>query len=296
MKQVAIGIDLGGTNLMSGAVTAEGNVLAARETRVGDKSLQAIIDLLVREIDFFSREAHGDICGVGLGIPGIVDPQAGIVHQSPHFPDFVNINIRERLQQRVALPLHIDNDVNMFALGEARYGAGKGIPHFVMMTLGTGIGGGIFLDGELVHGERGFAGEIGHIIVEPQGRQCGCGGRGCLELYAASAAFDGESPEKMAELAHAGDAKAVERWNAFGRYLGLGIITTMNVLGITTFIIGGGIADAFDLFAPAVQREAQQRTYAKYAETFRLFQAKLRRVGGIIGAGGACFERGTQNP
>ncbi|MFH0800698.1 MAG: ROK family protein [Pseudomonadota bacterium] len=304
----AIGIDLGGTNLKVGVVDSSGRVAVSRSVPVGqDRSARGIVAQIIEEAARLRREAPGPVIALGCGVPGIVDFEKGIVYSSPNLPEWGDVPVRELLLKGTGLPVALDNDANMYALGECRFGAGRGHRNMVLLTLGTGIGGGIVLNGEVFHGDDGFAGEVGHLVVEPEGISCGCGGRGCWERYAASRGFQvhaerlekkereallaaagtdlaGLTPELMAKLAGSGNKIAIELWGTLGRYLGIGIATLLNILGVYTFVVGGGIARSMDLFAGSAKREALAHTYPRHEASLSIIRAALGDNAGIVGA------------
>ena len=307
-KQLAVGVDLGGTNLRAGLVDAAGRVLARNAVPSGPgATVESVVAQIASHEKDLEGRAEGDVVAVGCGVPGIVDAAQGVVHRSPNLPEWNEAPVGAALARVLGLPFVLDNDANMHALGEWRFGAGKGRRSMVMLTLGSGIGGGLILNGEVFHGDAGFAGEVGHLVTEPDGPPCGCGGRGCWELFAGSRAFRiaaerlpaGEraallaaagvavgdlTPERMAGLAGAGNATAIALWEGYGRALGVGIASLLNILGVETFVIGGGIARSFDLFAAAARREALAHTYAWHADRLLIANAILGDDAGIVGA------------
>jgi len=311
----AIGVDLGGTNLRVGVIRDDGHVEADAAVPVGtEKSADRIASLIGEHVALMQNQTSLPLTGCGCGIPGIVDSDRGIVFNSPNFPDWQDVPILKLLEKSITLPLLIDNDANMFALAELLFGAGKGRHNLIMLTLGSGIGGGIVIDGKVFHGDRGFAGEVGHIVVEPDGVPCGCKSHGCWEQYAAGRAFThlvhrlpkhereavlaevyGDanqlSPELIASLAGRGNTIAKELWRSYGRYLGIGIASLINVLGITTIVIGGGIARSWDYFIDACRAEIMSRTYHKNVVQLKLLPASLGENTGIVGAASAMFQR-----
>lgn len=300
----AIGIDLGGTNLKAGLVSRSGKIFSARVVALGkNKSPAAITGLIVREVRSIRAGTVHKVCAVGLGVPGIVDFERGIVHSSPNLPAWRNIPIGKLIARRAGLPVVVDNDANMFAIGESRFGAGRGRKNMVLITLGTGIGGGLILDGRIFHGDEGLAGEVGHIVVVPKGVKCGCGRRGCWERYAASHAFEelikflpnaeqrslikkapGLKPDYISILATGGNKSALKLWDYFGEYLGIGIATILNTLGVETFILGGGISKSFDLFAKTARESALSHTYKYHSNRLVIRRAKLGNKAGVAGA------------
>lgn len=300
-----IGIDVGGTNLRGGVVRGAKIVRQASHP-VGDArspaDIVAAIAALVHELTMGDRPPEA----VGVGIPGIVDVASGTVIRSPHFPTWHEFPVQQQLSDALQLPVVIDNDANLIALGELTLGAGRELSHCVMMTLGTGIGGAIILDRALVHGNRGFAGEIGHIVIDRHGPPCPCGGRGHWEQYASASGFpnvvrevlgaatllpdwlsiqtQATWPEQLAERAAAGDRLARRIWQRFGENVAIGVASVANVIGVEDCIIGGGLAGAWAWFAPAARAALPQWTYAAVAERLRLHRAALGDAAGIFGA------------
>lgn len=308
VAEYAIGVDLGGTNVRVGLVDRLGTILSRRSQPIGeDKSPLAVIRIMDRMIKELASKSPRPPAVVGCGIPGIVDYEHGIVYGSPNLPQWCDVAIRDEIASTVGLPVVVDNDANQHALGEHRLGAGKGHDNMVLLTLGTGIGGGLILDGKLFHGDCGFAGEVGHIVVEPDGVACGCGRRGCWEQYAASHGFathakrlkkhereellsvagvaaDDLTPELMGRLADQGNPIARRLWETFGSYLGVGIATLINTLGVTTFVIGGGIARSWEKFIATALGEIANHTYEENVRRLKLLPAALGDDSGMIGA------------
>ncbi len=312
-SSLAIGVDVGGTNIRAGLVGSDGAVLKLVTVPVTNRSAEAVVEAICGHVESLAKHASQPLAGCGCGIPGIVNSEEGIVYSSPNYPDWRDVPILKMLRSKIALPLSIDNDANMFAFAELLFGAGKGRRNMVALTLGSGIGGGIIIDGKLFRGDRGFAGEVGHITVEPDGVACACGNRGCWEQYAASRAFthfvhrlplrekegilalaSGDAaaltPEFVAELAGSQNATAKDLWRFFGRYLGIGIASLVNVLGITTIVIGGGIARSWNLFIDAAKAEVEGRTYARNAKHLKLLKASLGDNTSVVGAASIFFE------
>jgi len=216
------------------------------------------------------------------------------------------------ISERVGLPVVIDNDANFYALGECWVGAGREYRNMILLTLGTGIGGGIIIADTIFHGDVGFAGEVGHMTIEMSGEECDLGWKGDWENYAASRAFstlvkllgDGErnsflkvnsldpknlTPELMAKLAGDGDETALKLWGMFGESLGTGIASLINILGITTFVIGGGIAESWELFIQGTRKGIADHTYQENIDRLILERAELKDSAGIIGSAYGAF-------
>lgn len=306
--KTAIGIDVGGTNVRCGLVDERGAVLARRSAPVGDdRTHRAVIDLTAQLVAQLVAEAKEQPTALGCGVPGIVDSDRGVVIRSPNFPDWEEVAIGAELTRVTGLAAVVDNDANQYALGEQRCGAGRGRSNLILLTLGTGIGGGIVLDGKILHGDCGFAGEVGHMVVEADGVDPGIGWPGDWEHYAASRGFatlaarlpegpreafvkragcaiDALTPERVAQLADAGNAQAVALWQEFGRYLGVGMASLINIFGVTTFVLGGGIARSWDRFVPAAREAIARHTYQQNVDRLVIEPAALGDDAGIIGS------------
>lgn len=307
---MTVGIDLGGTNVRAGLCSGETQIVARIEEPSQAKGKpEALVDQLVAIVERLRKKAGAPVTAVGVGVPGIHDAISGVIHQSPHFPEWRDVPFRDLLRERLDSPVVTDNDANMWALGEARYGAGRGKDQVLCLTLGTGIGGGIILKDGIYHGERGFAGEVGHIVIEANGPPCACGNRGCWELYAgaqgiarllAEATADPDRAEflqrlgksvmqvsaaDVGEAADAGDEFARSVWRRFGRYVGVGLTSLVNVLGIHTVVIGGGLSRSWSHFSDAMLDEFTQRSYREFAKITQIVPARLGDDAGIIGAG-----------
>lgn len=273
----------------------------------------ALVKTLIAEITRLS-EAPGirekKIMGVSLGVPGLVDFEHGMVRQSPHFPLWKNLSLGAPLQEKFPFKILIENDANQAALGESYAGAGKEWEDFIMLTLGTGIGGGIIYQKKIFHGSHGFAGEVGHMVIDQNGLAGALGIRGTLETEASasglrlqfrhfleqtdpasrSEAFSRLDPDsadlplKLAQLAEGGDKHAKALWEQFGRALACGIASLANAFGIFHFILGGGLLGAWKHFMPACQKELPQRIYAATASLIEIVPASLGERAGLVGA------------
>ncbi|MBI4236922.1 MAG: ROK family protein [Deltaproteobacteria bacterium] len=305
-QHAVIGIDLGGTHVRLGLVR-DGRVTGLRKQAMGGLRAPAeVVAFLAAEVRALHAE-YGAAAAVGVGVPGIVDPQAGIVLRAPHYPVWRGFPMRQALSDALGCPVAIDNDANAIALGEARYGAGKGLTNFCLLTLGTGVGGGIVLNDQLWRGDAGFAGEVGHIVIEFQGHPCPCGGMGHWEQYCSASGlanlidasddpqkieflrpFHGESTlvtgTVLLQLAQAGNIFANTLWKKFGAYLGAGVASLTGVLGVEHFVIGGGLVAAWDFFIPEARRSLARRIYPELAQRVVLQRAALGDEGGILGA------------
>ena len=272
---------------------------------------------LVNSRRFPTADSHSCEIGVGLGSPGLIIAETGVVHFSPNFPGwsdiplvtYVNAELAKLQTPKKYKPVlrGMDNDVNAMTLGELHHGAGVGYNNLVALTLGTGVGGGVVIDGEVYHGSQNTAGELGHTVVEPDGRYCGCGNQGCLEAYAgakniveriqekiatgrstalATATNAGTTltPRMIAEAAQAGDELAIEIYAETGRYIGIALTSIAHILNPQIAIIGGGIAEAGEklLFEP-IRTELSKRAMDIPAQ-MEIVKAHLGNDAGIVGA------------
>ena len=292
MPDFSIGVDLGGTNLRIAAVSSDGKLL--EKVTLGTKTTLGpdhVITEMCQAIQRLSAEykRQGSFLGVGLGIPGIIDLQTGMLRKSANLPGFDEYPVRAEIERRLGARAVLENDANVAALGEQWLGAARGIPNMAVVTLGTGIGGGIVLEGKIWHGMNGMAGEFGHVTLEPEGVPCGCGNHGCAERYASASAImrmareafaRGEAPSLAAaaasdaefgaksiyNLAIQGDEHARRIFRSFGRYLGIMLAGMVNVLNLDMFVIGGGVSSAWGAFAPNMFEELRERSLV-YAAT-----------------------------
>jgi glucokinase len=305
---LAIGIDIGGTKVAAGVVDADGNVLATARRRTPSRDPAHIADVVV-EIVGQLRSEH-DVKAVGIGAAGFVDVERSTILFAPNLA-WRNAPIRDDLQQRLDLPVAVENDANAAAWGEYRFGAGEREPDLIVLTIGTGIGAGVILSGELFRGRFGIAGEPGHMRVVPGGRMCGCGNRGCLEQYCSGSALVRAAREvarerpadatRLLELAHGdpanidgpvvtkaaqqGDPAAVDCFDEIGRWLGQGLADLAALLDPGRFVIGGGVADAGELLLAAGRETyAAVLTGRGYRPLADVVPARLGAQAGLIGA------------
>jgi len=314
-----ISVDLGGTNLRVGLVRENG-VVESRERFPSESRSEGavILERVAQAVKAAAAKVealNGTIAGVALGFPGIVDPGKGVVYQSPHFPDWKDLEILPYFKNELPWPVILDNDANFVALGEGWMGAGRGLKNFVMMTLGTGVGGGIVIDGRVWHGDGGFAGEVGHICIETEGPQCACGSRGCLEMYVSATGIlrlveasdhpEGRDAllekfgrplarltvEDLYKAAMDGDIFSNVIFKKMGYYLGIGIASLTNAFGIENFILGGGVSQAWDFFIEPAKKELSERTYRETARRVRVHRAQLDDDAGLVGGASHYFKK-----
>lgn len=305
-----IGVDLGGTNIRVAAVSPDGKTLRAERLKTGaSDGYEAVIKRIVSAVNSVSQQMPVKPTAVGLAVPGAIDFAKGVVTWSPNFPDWSRVPVASDVSALLGLPVVIENDANAAAVGEGWTGSARGVGNFVMMTLGTGVGGGVVLDGRIWRGSTGMAGEIGHIPVHEEGRMCGCGKRGCLETYASANAVAktareriGEEkarpllglvndvPEKidsgvMAQCAGRGDPFCLEIFEEAGRGIGKAMAVIALTLDIAHFVIGGGMAEALPLLLAPMRQSALDHAYTLNESKLEIVKATLGDDAGIIGAG-----------
>ena len=307
-----IGIDVGGTNVKIALVDGEGKIIYSNSVptyaQMGyeytvNNIKQASRDLL-KETNTDAKEIEG----IGFDFPGQVDYKTGVVKLAPNIPGWVNVPIAQMIEAEFNIPTRIDNDVRCAALGELKFGAGKGCENFVCITVGTGIGSGLVINGQLVRGAANAAGEIGHIKLQMNGGPiCGCGDTGCLEAFASGpsivamaqeylkggkstkfremAGADGEiTPYIVAKAAEAGDPVAKRIFEIVGTYIGMGLVSVINLLNPEKVIIGGGVAAAGDLLLDPIRKTIKERAMVVAGNSVEIVPAELGNSAGVIGA------------
>ncbi len=316
-QKAAIGLDVGGTAIKAGLVTAAGDVVARATTATEtDRGVDHVIDNMVRLIDELRSSS---VCGVdvgqtvGLGMPGTLSRRRGVVISPPNLPGWREVPIVDRLGSATGLRIILDNDANNAALGECLCGAGVGIRDMAMLTLGTGIGGGLILDGRLWHGAYENGGELGHMIVHAGGRRCKCGQLGCLEAYAsapniakrATEAVEagqqsclkdvldrGESirPEMIAEAFGAGDSVATSVWTEACRYLAIACANIQHILNVERIVLAGGLSGAGDRLRQPVVRALEEVSSSMLGVPPDIRIARLGNDAGFIGSALSAFQ------
>lgn len=296
----AVGIDIGGTKVAGGLVAPDGTVLDTARRATPGSSVVETEDAIVAVVEELTARAAGPVVGVGIGAAGWFDRTGDTVLFSPHLA-WRNSSLRKDLAARLQQPLWVGNDADAAAWAEYRYGAARGADLALMITLGTGIGGGIVLDGRLRRGSHGVAGEWGHMRVVPDGRLCACGNRGCWEQYSSGPALMRAATERSAsfpdgpaltEAARAGDGTAVACLADVGEWLGQGLADISAMLDPGRFVVGGGVAEAGELLlAPARERYARALTGRGHRPPAEIVAASLGADAGMVGAAELARER-----
>ncbi len=292
MPDFSIGVDLGGTNLRVAAISTDGQLL--EKITLGVKvalGRDHVIGEMCEAIHRLTGQYRGGgrFVGAGIGVPGIIDMETGMMRKSANLPGWSDYPVRDEIERRLGARVFLENDANVAALGEKWLGAARDVDNMAMVTLGTGIGGAIILNGKIFYGMNGMAGEFGHVTVEPDGVPCGCGNHGCAERYASATAVvrmareaieSGKAPalakaassdaefsaKSIYNLAIQGDESAQRIFRRFGGALGMLLADLVNVLNLDMFVIGGGVVSAWDAFAPAMFAELRDRSLV-YAAT-----------------------------
>ena len=309
MDRMVIGVDLGGTNTRAALVGCNGDIFdKQKEATRAAEGHEKVITGLISRIDQQRKNAARDgreVVAVGVGAPGVIHAQTGVVVKSPNFPDWNNLPLKGTLERELKLPVFIENDANAAAFGEQWRGAAQDIKSLIFLTLGTGVGGGIILDGAIWHGADGMAGEVGHMTIVPDGRPCGCGNTGCLEMYASSRGIimnyqealrteDRDRGEvtsaKVYQAARDGDPSALAAVRQMGRSLGIGIANLINIFNPEMVVIGGGVKEAWDLFIDATRNEIKKRAFEYPAARTRIVPSVLGDDAGMVGAAAVAFQ------
>jgi glucokinase len=292
MDKFAIGVDLGGTNLRIAAVSESGRlsekVTLGTQVSLGrDHVINEMCDAIQHLLDKY--QGAGKMAGIGIGVPGIIDRETGLLRESPNLPGWADYPVHSEIERRLNTVVILENDANVAALGEQWLGAARDFHDMAMLTLGTGVGGGLVLEGKIWHGMNGMAGEFGHVTVEPEGHPCNCGNRGCLEQYASATAIVRMAREAIANdaasglerashsdpefsaksiynLAIQGDEDARRIFRRVGRALGIVLAGMVNGLNLPMYVVGGGASSAWEAFSPAIFEELRQRSMV-YAAT-----------------------------
>jgi glucokinase len=306
-----VGVDLGGTNVRAALVDRQGRLLEeARRPSLAEgcaeETLAAVHETVAAVLGRHHVHAR-QVVGIGIGLPGIMDSETGVVFWSPNFPAWKDVAVPPVVGTPLELPTYILNDARCAALGELQFGAGRGARHMVMITLGTGIGGAFVVDGRLLLGPNGSIGEVGHMTIDPSGPRCGCGCFGCWEQWCARDAIveralrrvqrgratlllervaepGAITPHLIAAAAQEGDVLAREVIEETAFYVGVGVANLINMLNPEVFVIGGGIAQAGEVLFEPVRRTVRARAVALQQRTARIVPAELGENAGVMGA------------
>ncbi len=311
-----VGVDLGGTYIKAGSVSKDGDILYQTSVpSMGEVGPEAVVNQIAKAVETIKQNHKGEeILGVGIGSPGMVDLDGGTVKYPPNLANWKVFRLGEEVGKKVGTRVEVENDANAAAVGELRFGAGKGMKNFIMITLGTGVGGGFIVDGKVFRGESGGAGEIGHTTINYDGPLCGCGNHGCVEAYVGQKhlsrrvaeqlkshpdslinkliAGDPEKLEPMiiSQASDQGDAYAIQVWKEAGMYIGTAVAASFNLFDVATVIIGGGVAKAGKPLFDSIEATIRERVLSPLKPRVKVLQAKLANSAGIIGAAALIAE------
>jgi glucokinase len=310
---VFVGCDLGGTNIKAGLVNVEdGHVLIADSVptlaRQGPESVLERMADLITDLIAKSDVEQEAIGGLGISAPGVIDLETSTTEFLPNlYTEWRGVPVGERMESYLGLKVAMLNDVRAITYGEWAFGAGHGVDSMACFAIGTGVGGGLVVNNELVLGFGGTAGELGHQTVDLNGPKCGCGNYGCIEVFASGPAIAAEAargirqgwstkmvdlidhdlnrltPEVVAKAAEMGDEVALEVWNRAGKYLGIGIANVLTCVGVRRVVIGGGVAKAGDLLLDPIRAEVRKHVFLMPVEKVEILTAKLGTDAGIVG-------------
>lgn len=316
---LSLGIDLGGTKILTAVANLQGEMLSRDHSITPAKEgQQAVVKSIMESVERALDQAHisaPDLTAVGVGAPGLSNPETGILFTSPNLPGWKDVPLRDIIERELGRRAFLINDANAAALGELYFGAGRGARNFIYITVSTGIGGGIIIDGKIYTGSIGTAGEPGHMVIDDKGPQCNCGNRGCWETLASGTALAGEArhrikegaatsilkyadgnlekinAEVIYEAAQAGDKLANELIAQTAYYLGVGLANLINIFNPEVIIIGGGLSSIGDMLLKPAFEEAGRGAFKQSYQAVRFARAELGRNSGVLGAAAFALEK-----
>jgi glucokinase len=308
--KILIGIDLGGTTIKGALVTGEGEIIHEVRSETEQRSSDRLLDQIVETIHILRGDdrARGRASAVGIGIPGLVNLKSKRIEVMPNLPSLSDVDIISELTSQSGLPVVIDNDANAAAYAELQAGAARGRRDVFFVTLGTGIGSGLIIDGKIYRGATGFAGEFGHMTIDPEGIECACGNIGCLETIASGPNIVRRTRERLyrdrtsslsrlaiprdreltaediARAASEGDEMAQVMMERTGMFLGIAIAAVVNLLNVEMVVMGGGVMEAGDLILKPTVKETRRRAFPPSFNSCEIAIARLGPSAGVIGA------------
>ncbi|MFC2006241.1 ROK family protein [Chloroflexota bacterium] len=314
-----LGIDLGGTKILTAVTDAQGKMLSRDHSiTLAKEGQQAVIKSILESVGRTLDQAHivaADLAAIGLGAAGLSNPEMGILFTSPHLHGWENVPLRDIIEKEFGRKTFLINDANAAAVGELYFGAGRGARNFIYITVSTGIGGGIIIDGKNYTGYTGMAGELGHMVIDDKGPQCNCGNNGCWEILASGTALAREAryrikegavtsilkyaggdlekinAEAIHEAARASDKLADELIAQTAYYLGVGLANLINIFNPEVIVIGGGLSNIGDRLLKPAFEEAGCRAFRQAYQAVRFARAELGRNSGVLGAAAFALEQ-----
>ncbi len=320
LRGPVLGIDLGGTKILAAVVNEDGEVLArSKQKTQADKGPEDVMDRMAecaRDAVSAAALEMKDVLAAGVGAPGPLDPNRGIIIDTPNLPGFVDVHVKEMLEERISRPTFMDNDVNVGMFGEFVYGAAKGVEDAVGLFVGTGLGGGIIINGRLHHGFSLNGGELGHMIIDCNGPECGCGNKGCLEAFSSRTAIQREietaikagdmtvvpdlvkgdmsriSSSVIRKAYNKNDKVVCKALKSAAKHLGIAVGSLLNILSPEVVVLGGGLVEAMpDFWVTRVQKKAFKIAFPICCENVRIVASALGDDAGILGAAALARER-----
>ena len=312
-KNIVIGVDLGGTKIKLGAVNQNGEIIKSisvdAEAAKGPATVISNIVTGCKELINCGKFPVSSVRGIGIGSPGSVDLDGGTVKYPPNFPNWEVVRLGDEVSKGLdGLPVEVDNDANAAVAGEAKFGAGKGCSNFFLLTLGTGVGGGIIIDNKIFRGVTGAGAELGHVSINYEGAPCKCGNIGCVEAYVGQRYFSESTAEKLKKnpnskihelingdysklepliifkAAEIGDDFAIKALADYGFYVGVAITNFLNIFDFELVVVGGGIAAAGDFIFEPMRKTVKERALSVHRNKFKIVPAELGNKAGILGA------------
>jgi glucokinase len=324
LELLTLGIDLGGSKILTAVVDSRGEMLSSDESMTpATKGREAVIQSILDSVHSALKQAGvalSEICAVGVGAAGISDPEAGILFTSPNLPGLRDVPLRDIVQERLGKNVFLINDANAAALGEFYFGAARGARNFIYVTLSTGIGGGIVIDGKIYTGVIGVAGEVGHMTIDDKGPLCNCGNRGCWETLASGTALAKEAKHRIKggvrtsildyaegdiekvtaqviySAAEQGDSLAKELIARTGYYVGVGLANLINIFNPELIVIGGGLSNIGDMLLGPAFKTAGERAYKEAFQAVHFAAAELGRNSGVLGAAAFALQEMRRLP
>jgi glucokinase len=316
--KLALAADVGGTSIRVALVGRRGRIAQRRSIpTLADEGRDAVLGRLVAALrEIASLAQPGSLVGLGLSMPGPTDPGSGTVYNPPNLPGWGVFSPKPLLEEKLSLKASVGHDATLAALAEHVYGAGRGYKHMIYMTVSTGIGGGLVIGGRLYEGRGGFAGELGHMTIDPDGPRCNCGNAGCLEALASGTAVARIAQERLssrgggslleraggdargvdarvvAEAAAAGGPLALEIMREVGANLGIGIANLLNALDPELIVIGGGMSQSLDLLMPGIVQEVERRAMVHHRGWLPVVRSELGDDASLLGAAALAFKKG----
>jgi glucokinase len=313
------GVDIGGTRIKAAVLDLKGSIIGDKISRPtqGERGPEATLHGIAAAVLEAIKESgigKDDLLGLGIGSPGPLNPGTGIVYETPNIPGWENLALRDILAEKTGLRAFLDNDANAAAIAELWVGEGREVSTLICLTLGTGIGGGVLIDGKVLRGIDGSAAELGHITINPDGPVCGCGNSGCLEAFASTkgildrtvggiltgqetvltqmvASLEDITPKTIYDAAKQNDAYAKEVFADLGRYLGIGSASLVNIFNPEMIVLSGGISAAAEEFIiPSMRREIDRRTFEIPAKRVQIRVSRLGDDAGVTGAAGVVLH------